>query len=117
MSLKSQNTDHYSRVQLMLSSPSYKELLLQCGIHLENCNMLKNNTFIAELSHSEIQTLENLNISFEVLIHNLSDYYQSSNQNISIDSINEKIKNHRKNKSIPCQFNLGSIGGRGRGLV
>lgn len=105
-----QNIENFSRVELNLSSKQQLELLLINGVNVEN-GLWTKNSCVLELSDSEQEILNHLNIPFQVLIPNMSAFYQSRNQNSTIESINKKIKNDRRYRSIPSQFNLGSIGG------
>lgn len=106
--LTAQIQENYSKVKISLQNPSQALQLLENGINLENIAIFKNQSFTVELSNSELQKLNSLNIPYEVIIPNMAEYYQKRNLNISIDSINNMIRN---SKSVPTQFHLGSIGG------
>ena len=98
----------YSKVKITIQNPSQAVQLLENGINMENIAILKNQSFTVELSNSEILKLNTLDIPYEVIISNMAEYYQKRNLYISIDSINNMIRN---SKTLPTQFHLGSIGG------
>lgn len=108
VTLTAQIQENYSKVKISLLNPSQAIQLLENGINLENISFLKNSSFTLELPESDIQVLNILQIPYEVLISNMSAFYEARNKNISIDSINNVLHN---NKSIPTHFHLGSIGG------
>lgn len=83
------------------------ETLSKEGIPLEG-EVTRDGFFISDLSQSDIEILTNENIEFTVLIHDVSSYYVSRNeqfQNINI------VRDDRDEWTVPEGWEYGTMGG------
>ncbi len=108
----------YSRVKIFLENKDINSLS-KIGLALDHGELKAGNYFIGEFSSNEINLLKINQFKFEVLINDLTSYYQERN-NLSLNKNksekdttiipygNSKTKN---NYTVPSNFRLGKMGG------
>lgn len=106
-----QNNESYSKIKINISDWNQLTLLAKSGVNLENLDFSKGAFIIGEFSESEIQSIDNLNLNYEILIPDMTKFYLERNKNLSIDAINNKLKTDKNYKLTPSHFHLGSMGG------
>jgi carboxypeptidase T len=100
-------TEKYYRVKI--SAPTVKELqeLGALGIDLEEGDFQQGNYFIAEIPESELNNLKASTLHYEVLIDDLSSYYEQRNKLQG----NEEPVQVNCPYTTPANFKLGAMGG------
>ncbi|HON19217.1 MAG TPA: M14 family zinc carboxypeptidase [Salinivirgaceae bacterium] len=104
----------YSRVKVLAKNQTDFQTLMNLGISLESLEYKPGEFFIAEYSEDEINLLSQTNIGYQILIDDLSEFYQKRNVGIPIDSVNQAMKKQRNSYfgyTTPQNFSLGSMGG------
>lgn len=111
----SQNTV-YDKVKITINKPSDIQQISELGIALDGTYIKKNEYIVGEFSESDIEKIKAKGYHVEVLISDVSAYYEKRNQQIT-DSLSHQKKNE-KNASCfvdkyptPHFFTLGSVGG------
>jgi len=106
-----QNNEIYSKIKINIPDWNQLILLSKAGVNLENLDFSRGNYIIGEFSESEILSIKKLNLNYEILIPDMTQFYHERNKNLSIDDINNKLKTDKSHKSSPSHFHLGSMGG------
>lgn len=101
--------EKYSKVTINLDEVSVAELS-QMGVSVD-AGYYEKNHYSAELSASELRTLDKNNIDYAIDIEDLTSYYQERNKAFEGMSIKEIMNNSTKEYPIPDGFELGSMGG------
>ncbi len=99
-------TEKYSKIKIHLNGKEIKELA-KLGINVENGILKKGNYFIGECSENEIKILKKNNFTYDMLIEDMSKFYQDRNKNKKFD----KKKKAAMPYPTPSNFRLGSMGG------
>lgn len=104
-------TDKYSRVKIQIPVNQIS-LLASNGIAVDaGYYDHKAGTYIAELSASEVNKLQELSIVHEILIEDVSEYYVQRNKNFKSDDIIRQAILDGSDYPVPANFTLGSCGG------
>ncbi len=109
----SQNTsEKYSRVKIHLEGRSIIELA-SVGIALQPFDFKTGEFFIGEFAEFEIQIIKGLNFKIDILIEDMSAYYQERNKDLDKNVVLQEKRLEFKNSKypVPTNFTLGSMGG------
>lgn len=101
----------YSRVKIEASQTNISSLL-NAGIPADaGFYDKKNNTYTAELSQDEIRRLADINITYEILVDDVSQWYIERNAIENPHDILLKQSMAPSDYPVPANFTLGSCGG------
>ncbi|MFP4288978.1 MAG: M14 family zinc carboxypeptidase [Bacteroidales bacterium] len=106
------HADNYHRVKIFLKDQSLKQLV-ETGIAPEFGDIKKDEYVTGEFSETELETIAKAGFRFEMLIEDVSGYYQKRNLTFDIDSLNREMRMHKSGLpyETPENFFLGSMGG------
>ncbi len=107
-----ENKKIYSRVKIQLENRDLTELA-ELGIALQANEFKAGQFFTGEFSSSELKIISEAGFEYEILIHDMTQYYQSRNKGINKDSLMREIRIKTKDTEYPTpeNFTLGSMGG------
>ena len=99
-----QDVEIYSEVKIELTSPTLIAQLASQGLPIDHFHKSNENFIEVVFSQSELQKLESLNVDFEIVIPNVTDYFlQNNSQNSTVTAT-----------TAACgleHFNVGDMGG------
>jgi len=106
------HADHYHRIKIFLQDQSVQKLA-ETGIATEFANIKKGEYVIGEFSETGIGAIAEAGFRFEILIEDVTGYYQKRNLAFDIDSLNREMKVRQAELpyQTPENFFLGSMGG------
>lgn len=99
----------YSKVEIEANKNVITHLQ-QLGIPID-AGYLEKNKFIGELSSHELQTLEHAGIKYNILIPDVTAYYQKRNKEILAKGVDLLQRDVKDDYPTPENFELGSMGG------
>jgi len=102
--------EKYYRVQLIGNPSEIIHRLASKGISIDHAHF-SNERIIAEFSESELNLIKQSSVSYEILIEDMTKYYQQRNKEISNQKIQFISNCEQFNFSKPAHFHLGSMGG------
>lgn len=105
----SQTPEKYYRIQLIGDPPTILQQLAPKGVSIDHAHF-SNERIITEVSESELNLIKQSNVHYEILIEDMSAYYQQRNLSSS-DKIQFYSNCEQFNFSKPSHFHLGSMGG------
>ncbi len=106
-------SQQYHRVTINLEGREITELT-RLGIALPAANFKEGVSIQGEFSEEELKQIAEAGFQYEVLIEDMSAYYQQRNAGIDIDQLNKVMKQSSGNNTpypTPENFMLGSMGG------
>ncbi len=105
-------TERYSRIKLSATHEQLQQIAKK-GISFDNIFALKDGSFTVELSQNELNTIEQMGITFKIEIADVSQFYSDRNKGVNIDEVNKLIHTQRdaSDWTVPDNFNLGTCGG------
>jgi carboxypeptidase T len=108
--------EKYSRVKVNLTEQTTIQTLYELGFETDHGYYIKNQSFESDLSLRDLDILKAANISYEILIDDVSAYYRKRTQNAEM-TIPQLKKRGGECKPIhqgyvkPNGFNYGNMGG------
>ncbi len=105
-----QNVEKYYRVQLLGSPNEILHQLAQKGVAIDHAHF-SNERIITEVSESELNLIKQTSVNYEILIEDMSKYYQERNQQASSEKLQFISNCDQFNFQKPAHFHLGSMGG------
>ena len=105
-------TEVFSRVKITLEGKEVVELA-KLGLALQPNDFEPGVSFTGEFSKSELDIISEAGFEYEVLIQDVSEYYQNRNIGLDKNYILNKKRSDLKNTKypVPENFTLGSMGG------
>ncbi len=106
--------EKYHRLKINTPEATDINKLASLGISLENLESKPNVFIIGEFSETEIELIDASGLRYEVVIDDVSSYYQQRNAKYNIEELNNEMKAKRRNYFgyvTPANFSLGSMGG------
>ncbi len=106
-------SETHHRIKIEMDGRSIQELA-SLGVALEIADFKPGVFVVGEFSGKERQQISEAGFSYEVLIEDMTTYYQERNRGLDRDAINEQIRMDPSNKTpypTPENFTLGSMGG------
>jgi hypothetical protein len=106
--------EKYHRVKILTPDLSQITVLASKGLAMESLDHKPGAYIIGEFSDSEVDIIKELGIDYEIIINDISAYYQQRNAPFSIAQLNAEMKVARrriKGYVTPENFTLGSMGG------
>jgi carboxypeptidase T len=100
----------YSSCKIDLSQKSIQELS-SLGISADHGTHKKGHYFITDLSEFEISILNENNFSYEILIDDVSRFYQERSENKNTKRNSSCVNSTENEILVPENFNLGSMAG------
>ncbi len=102
----------YRRVEVDLQGRTVTEIA-ETGISMDIAKFRPGVSFVAELSEPELRSLSDAGFTYEVLIEDMSAYYQERNRGFDIDEFNRTMGTRDNGTPYPTpeNFTLGSMGG------
>lgn len=106
----------YDRVKIIIKEPSDIQQISELGIALDEVYIKKNEYIVGEFSRSDIEKIKSKGYTVNVLISDVSAYYEKRNRQIT-DSLSLQKKNVENSSCFvdkyptPHFFTLGSVGG------
>ena len=111
-----QNQQKYSKVKVYLKSGDLNRLA-ELGVAIDNGEIKKDNYIISDFSEREIKIIQQNDFQFEIIIDDVSKFYEERNKNSkdSLDHIKKKSTNavncSTDKYPTPNYFSFGSVGG------
>ncbi len=105
--------EKHHRVQIHLKDRPLSELT-SLGVALPVVDYKEGVFITGEFSETELQQIKEAGFSYEILITDLTRYYQARNEGYDIDELNLQMRQSPKNGTpypTPENFMLGSMGG------
>ena len=102
------NIEKYSKVKITIQDKSDMKELQQAGVSLEGMK-LEEQSIEVILSEREIMKLDDLGYSYEILIDDMTKYYQERNRRTETEMKN--LEREMKEKYSNGGFGFGSMGG------
>jgi len=102
----------HHRVQVDLQGRPVAEIA-ETGVSMDIATLRPGVSFVAEYSETELRAIKDAGFTYEVLIEDMSTYYQQRNRNFDVDDFN-RMMGARDNGTpypTPENFSLGSMGG------
>ncbi|MCX7863233.1 MAG: M14 family zinc carboxypeptidase [Bacteroidales bacterium] len=102
----------YDKVKIYIHANEDIQRLSSLGIPLDGVYIKKNEYIIGEFSENDIQKLNSNGFHYEVLIQDVSKFYEERNKS-SIDTLKKKVIKSAcfEKYATPNNFTLGSVGG------
>ncbi len=103
----------YSRVKIYINKADDVLKLSELGIPVDGVKIKKNESIVGEFSLNDIQKIRNEGYRVDVLIPDVSKYYEERNKQ-SADTLKKKLVNAAclgEKYPVPANFTLGSVGG------
>ncbi|PIX32603.1 MAG: hypothetical protein COZ59_13125, partial [Bacteroidetes bacterium CG_4_8_14_3_um_filter_31_14] len=114
--VQSQNTIKYSKAKVYIDKGGLNKLA-SLGIAVDNGTVKKDQFIISDFSENEIKIIRENGFQYEILVDDVSKYYEERNKNAN-DSINSSKKKDINTVACsvdkyqtPQYFSLGSVGG------
>jgi len=114
--VQSQNTIKYSKAKVYFDKGGLNKLA-SLGIAVDNGTVKKDQFIISDFSENEIKIIRENGFQYEILVDDVSKYYEERNKNAN-DSINSSKKKDINTVACsvdkyqtPQYFSLGSVGG------
>ncbi len=105
-----QNVEKYYRIQLLGHPSEIIHQLSQKNVSLDHAHF-SNERIIAEVSGSELNLIKQTNVQYEILIEDMSKYYQERNEHAATEKVYFISNCEQFNFQKPSYFHLGSMGG------
>lgn len=105
-----QNVEKYYRIQLLGHPNEIIYQLSQKGVAIDHAHF-SNERIIAEVSESELNLIKQTNVQYEILIEDMSKYYQERNERTTAEKVYFISNCEQFNFPKPSYFHLGSMGG------
>ncbi len=105
--------EKHHRVNILLEGRELTELT-QLGLALPAVNFKTGISIQGEFSESELKQIADAGFQYEIIIEDMTRYYQQRNAGIDIDEVNRMMKQSSRNNTpyvTPENFMLGSMGG------
>ncbi len=104
--------ERHHRVEVSLDGRPLVEVA-ETGIAMDIASLRPGVSFLAELSDTELRSLSDAGFTYEVLIEDMSAYYQERNRGFDIDEFNRTMGTRDNGTPYPTpdNFSLGSMGG------
>ncbi|MFW5706855.1 MAG: M14 family zinc carboxypeptidase [Bacteroidota bacterium] len=109
----SKSSENYHRVKIHLEGRQLGELA-ELGLALPLSGYKEGMFLQGEFSETELKKITDAGFTYEVVIHDMSRYYQQRNANVDIERVNSQMhqsKNNNTPYTTPENFMLGSMGG------
>ncbi|TVQ16902.1 MAG: T9SS C-terminal target domain-containing protein [Bacteroidetes bacterium] len=106
-------SEKHHRVNILLEGRELSELT-RLGLALPAVNFKAGISIQGELSESELKQIADAGFQYEIIIEDMTRYYQQRNAGIDIDEVNRMMKQSSRNSTpyaTPENFMLGSMGG------
>ncbi len=104
-------TEKYSRVKIQ-NPKNHFSILASNGIAVdEGFYNQKDDSWVTELSATEVNKLHLLGISHDILIDDVTEYYLNRNLNLNTDNILRDARRDGSDYPVPENFTLGTCGG------
>lgn len=105
-------SENHKRVKLDIQDRSLKEIA-ELGVSLEIAEYKQGLFLIGEFAESELELLKEAGFSWEVLISDMTAYYQQRNHGLDRDELNRQMRTLKVDRryQTPQNFMLGSMGG------
>ncbi len=104
-----QNVEKYYRVQLLGSPNEILHQLAEKGVAIDHAHF-SNERIITEVSESELNLIKQTSVNYEILIEDMSQYYQERNQQATSEKVQFISNCDQFNFQKPAHFHLGSMG-------
>ncbi|MFW5758044.1 MAG: M14 family zinc carboxypeptidase, partial [Bacteroidota bacterium] len=106
------HADNYHRIKIYLQDQSIEQLI-ETGIATEFAEIKKGKFVIGEFSDTEIKAITEAGFRIEILIEDITTYYQKRNLTFHKDSLNREMRLDKSDffYETPENFFLGSMGG------
>lgn len=110
--LSAQNNEVYSKVKINLNG-QLPEKLSDLGLEVFNDEYQKGISIHGIYNQKDLQILKDAGFQFEIIIPDMTAYYQDRNKGIDIDELNKNMgtKSNGTNCKTPNNFTLGSMAG------
>lgn len=107
-----QSNEQYHRIRISFEDKDVVELA-RLGVAMDLVEFRPGVSAIGEFSDSEIKSISAAGFSYEVLIEDMSSYYQQRNAGFDRDELNRQMRlaEPRADYPTPENFTLGSMGG------
>lgn len=101
----------YSRVKINLDQSDLKHIA-KAGIPLDDAFIdKKENTLTLEISQHDINKLNALGISIDVMVDDVSEWYVNRNAGVDMNAIMQNARSVNSDYPVPTDFTLGTCGG------
>lgn len=109
--------DKYHKIKINITARKIQDLT-RAGLETDHGIYVKNRSFTSDFSDKEIEIIKNLGFDFEMLIHDVEEYYANHQRASSITSGPLQWRNNcykpansEYNYNTPLQYKSGSMGG------